>query len=166
VPKVYLSLGSNIGDRKKHLRAAVKILKEHEEIKLTEISSLYETEPEGNPRQRKFYNLAVGLKTNLSPRDLLKLCLSIEELFKRERKTKWGPRTIDLDILLYGAKEVEERDLQIPHPRLKERAFMIIPLLEIAPQVKVPSGVPVQSYLDGLQEKAILGVKKIGNLEE
>lgn len=163
MPKVYLSLGSNMGDRKAYLRAAVKILRTHKDIRLTEVSSVYETDPEDLTSQRRFYNLAVGLETKLSPAELLHVCQFIEEFLQRERKIKWGPRTIDVDILIYGSEEVKESNLQIPHARLAQRAFMLIPLLEIAPHVKLPTGIPVREYLNLLKTKA--GVRRIGSLE-
>ncbi len=146
--RAYLSLGSNIGDRKAYLRAAVKMLKAHKDISVTAISPVYETEPEGYENQRKFYNLVLEIETKLNPENLLDVCRAIEEILKRKRKNKWGPRTIDLDILLYDDLEIREGELVLPHPRMHERLFVLIPLLEIAPQLKLRGGLFIKDYLD------------------
>ncbi len=161
--KTYLSLGSNIGDRKAYLRAAIRLLGKHKDIEIGKISFVYETEPEGYIKQRKFYNLVLELETSLAPKDLLKICNFIEGLLKRERDIKWGPRTIDLDILIYNGDKIDEEGLKIPHPLLCERNFVLVPLLEIAPNVKLPSGVPVRHFFDKLTS---VEVKSIGRVDD
>ncbi|MDI6822422.1 MAG: 2-amino-4-hydroxy-6-hydroxymethyldihydropteridine diphosphokinase [Actinomycetota bacterium] len=163
MPKAYLSLGSNIGDRRAYLRAAIKILKNHKDVEIRNISGIYEAEPEGYVSQRKFYNIAIEVETILSPMELLRACQFVEEFLKRKRKIKWGPRTIDIDILLYGSQEIKGKELVIPHPLMCQRAFMLMPLLEIAPDAKFPSGLPVSSCLDSLS--APFNAIRIGNLE-
>ncbi|WP_050613597.1 2-amino-4-hydroxy-6-hydroxymethyldihydropteridine diphosphokinase [Bacillus testis] len=136
----FLSLGSNLDDRLSYLREAVELLRQHDKIEVTNVSSLYETEPVGYTDQGKFLNLAVKLHTALSAEELLKVCQDIEQQLGRKRIIRWGPRTIDLDILLYNQDNIESDDLSVPHPRMHERAFVIIPLLEIEPHIKLPSG--------------------------
>ena len=145
--KVYIALGSNIGDREASLREAIKFLKNHSSIKITKISSLYESEPVGPVKQGNFYNMVVEIETELTPENLLSACQLIEQRLKRKKTVKWGPRTIDLDILLYDFLEVNLEELIIPHPEMKNRAFVLVPLLEIAPEAKLPSGKTLRNYL-------------------
>jgi 2-amino-4-hydroxy-6-hydroxymethyldihydropteridine diphosphokinase len=159
--RVYLSLGSNLGNRKATLRKAVEILKANPYFRLRRISSLYETEPQDFKRQRKFFNIVLAAETSLSPHELLELCQSTENIMGRQREIEKGPRVIDVDILLYDSEETSNSLLLIPHPRLKERAFVLIPLLEIAPQLALPSGVYLSSFLGKVEGQQ---VKRIGNL--
>lgn len=129
--KVYLSLGSNIGNKKKHIDEAVKMLDSNDNINILKVSSFYETEPVGFENQDNFYNIALELETNLSPYELLDYCQTIEIKLKRKRLIKWGPRTIDIDVLLYEGITSNDEKLLIPHPRMTERAFVIIPLYEL-----------------------------------
>ncbi|MDO8885918.1 2-amino-4-hydroxy-6-hydroxymethyldihydropteridine diphosphokinase [Candidatus Oleimmundimicrobium sp.] len=161
--KVYIGLGSNIGDREAYLRAAIRLLKKHKDIEVKKVSSIYETEPENYTEQRKFYNLVLELKTSLPPDELLKICNFIESLLKRKREIKWGPRTIDLDILLYDELEINEENLKIPHSLMCERSFVLVPLLEIASDLKLSSGVPIKEFLDKLPP---FKIKLIGRVEE
>ena len=133
----YLSLGSNIGDRLVYLRKATRRLNEHLEINVAKISSIYETAAWGLEDQADFYNLVLEVKTNLTPVALLKVCQKIEHELERNRGIRWGSRTIDIDILLYEGVEISEECLTIPHPYLLERAFVTIPLAEIAPNEQV-----------------------------
>jgi 2-amino-4-hydroxy-6-hydroxymethyldihydropteridine diphosphokinase len=133
---VYLSLGSNLGDREGNLRAAIASLGELGEVK--QVSSLYETEPVEFTEQPWFLNCAVELQTELSPRELLNSMLAIEHAMGRERVQPKGPRLIDLDILLFGDSVVNEKSLTIPHPAMHERKFVLEPLAEIAPQAVHP----------------------------
>lgn len=135
--KAYLSLGSNIGDKKNNLHSAIKLLKENENIKVNIISSLYETEPVGFVEQDKFYNIVVEISTSLNPYKLLEYLNEIEEKLFRERIIRWGPRTIDIDILLYDNFISDDEKLTIPHPRMKERAFVMIPLYEVSKDVLI-----------------------------
>lgn len=129
----YLSLGSNMGDRLKMLKQAVRLLMEHPGVDVRKISSLYETDPVGFIEQSAFLNMVVYLQTDLSALELLDLCQEIERELNRKREIRWGPRTIDLDILLYNHDALNTERLTIPHPRMHERAFVLVPLLEIDP---------------------------------
>jgi 2-amino-4-hydroxy-6-hydroxymethyldihydropteridine diphosphokinase len=128
----YLSVGSNMGDREGLLKRAIDLLHEFPEILIENISSIYETDPVGFTDQPLFLNLAIKLKTTLSPQALLSKMQEVESKLDRKRIQKWGPRTIDLDILLYNSVSIQTDMLEIPHPRMLERAFVLIPLSEIA----------------------------------
>ncbi|EFI84895.1 2-amino-4-hydroxy-6-hydroxymethyldihydropteridine diphosphokinase [Listeria grayi] len=133
--KVYLSIGTNMGERETNLEAAVVGLKDHPQIKVVGVSSIYETDPVGYEDQASFLNIAVEIATSLAPHDLLTFCLALEKKIGRVRLFKWGPRLIDIDILLYDDQIIQTEDLIVPHPLMKERAFVMIPLLEIAPEL-------------------------------
>ena len=129
----YLSLGSNMGDRLDMLKQAVRFLMGHPSIDVLRISSLYETEPVGFTEQAPFLNMVVHIKTDLAALELLDVCQDIEKRLDRKRIVRWGPRTIDLDILLYNQDNMKSERLTVPHPRMHERAFVRIPLLELNP---------------------------------
>ncbi|MBR3627787.1 MAG: 2-amino-4-hydroxy-6-hydroxymethyldihydropteridine diphosphokinase [Elusimicrobia bacterium] len=133
---IYLSLGSNIGNRRKNLEKAVKEL-EKNNIKKIKISSFYETEPVG-PKQRNFYNVAGKFETNLSPQNLLKTVKQIEDKIGRKKTYRWGPRVIDIDILFYGKQIIKSKKLIIPHKEIINRAFVLVPMVEIVPKVVHP----------------------------
>ncbi len=134
----FIALGSNLGDRAAYLNRAVEMLRQTNGITVTALSSYYNTAPVGFEEQPDFLNAVVGIKTTLPPNELLRICAAIESELKRERIIHWGPRTIDLDILLYGDRIVDEDTLIIPHPRMQERSFVLEPLNEIAPQALHP----------------------------
>jgi 2-amino-4-hydroxy-6-hydroxymethyldihydropteridine diphosphokinase len=134
----YIGLGSNLGDREKMLRGALDALREHEGIEVTSVSRFHETEPVGPP-QGKYLNAVAEIRTTLDPRELLGALQGIEDRFGRERAVRWGPRTLDLDLLLYGDEIINEPDLQVPHPHMHERLFVLEPLCEIAPHVIHPA---------------------------
>jgi len=136
-PAVFLGLGSNLGDREAALRGAVTSLAGHG-FRVTAASSLYLTEPVGGPPQGWFLNAVVGGETTLEPAALLEACLAIERAAGRERAQPNGPRTLDLDLLLYGERVVEAPGLSVPHPRLHERRFVLVPLVELAPEARHP----------------------------
>ena len=153
----YLSLGSNMGDRLDMLKQAVRLLMEHPAIEIASISSLYETEPVGFTAQEPFLNMVVRVQTDLSPLELLDFCQEVEQQLQRKRVVRWGPRTIDLDILLYNQEKIASERLVVPHPRMHERAFVLIPLQEINPLFKeVPElpeqGVRLWKTYSGLEE--------------
>ena len=127
----YISLGTNMGDRYSFLKMAVRSLKDNSQLKLVNCSSIYETDPVGYEDQDLFLNMAVEVKTVLTAQELLDVCLAIEKDLGRKREIRWGPRTIDLDILLYNQENIETETLIIPHPRMQERAFVMVPLLEM-----------------------------------
>jgi len=136
----YLSLGSNLGERRENLRAAIRMLEDRASCIITVVSSLYETKPVGLVEQPDFLNAVIAVKTTLSPADLLERCMKTEETLGRQRTIRWGPRVIDIDILLYEDVSMETENLIIPHPRMAERAFVLIPLAEIAPDVQIGDG--------------------------
>jgi 2-amino-4-hydroxy-6-hydroxymethyldihydropteridine diphosphokinase len=136
----FLSLGGNMGDRFAYLKEAIRRLREHPQLIIGQISSIFETEPVGYTEQPAFLNLVVGGNTSLSAHQLLLTLNAVEENLGRKRDIRWGPRTIDIDILLYGSELVMEENLQIPHPRMLERLFVLIPLAEIAPKELIPIG--------------------------
>lgn len=137
---VFLGLGSNLGDRAANLRAAADLIAKNVG-KIAKRSHVYETQPWGNPDQGAFLNQVVMANTILDPRDLLDKISRIERELGRERRRdqdKWGPRTIDIDILFYGKRIVRDKGLEIPHPELHKRAFVLVPLMEIAPDLEHP----------------------------
>lgn len=133
---VYLSLGSNLGDRRENLRAAIRRISEH--ITIDAISSVYETAPVGPQGQPAFLNLCLASRTNFMPHDLLHFLQSIEWVGGRRPTYRWGPRVIDIDLLLYGDRRLAAPDLTIPHPEMTRRAFVLVPLAEIAPDLDHP----------------------------
>lgn len=135
---VYLGLGSNVGDRVDYIRRALDLLEKHPLIHVTKVSSFYETEPVEYPDQGWFVNAAAEIDTDLAPMALLDALQGIEKQLQRQRTIRWGPRTIDLDVLLFGEDLVAEPRLQIPHIRMQDRAFVLVPLAEIAPEVNHP----------------------------
>jgi 2-amino-4-hydroxy-6-hydroxymethyldihydropteridine diphosphokinase len=135
---IFLSLGSNLGNRETYLQRALNRLREHPQITLTQLSSVYETEPVGNVDQDSFLNMVAQGETSLSPEQLLHVIQNVEQDLGRRREIYWGPRTIDIDILLYNNKRIDSEELVIPHPRMTERAFVLIPLAEIAPGWIIP----------------------------
>jgi len=148
----YIGTGSNLGDRERNVAEALRLLGEAEGIAVTAASGLHETEPVGGPPgQGRFLNGAARLETSLSPQGLLDVLLGIEEQLGRVRTAPWGPRNIDLDLLLYDTVTVNEPDLVVPHPRMHRRRFVLAPLAEIAPDVVVPTlGLTVRELLDDL----------------
>lgn len=157
---VYLSLGSNLLDRQKLLKEATRRLCHLPETRLLAESSIYETPAWGNTNQSDFLNMACYLETQLDPLAFLHYCQAIENDLGRIRHEKWGPRTIDIDILLFGHYQLQSKELQIPHPYMKERAFVLLPLLEIAPNLTSDGKNDyLKKYLATLDCQAI---KKIG----
>jgi 2-amino-4-hydroxy-6-hydroxymethyldihydropteridine diphosphokinase len=128
--RAYLGLGSNLGDRVALLRAAVAGLPD-----VAATSPVYETDPVGGPEQGSYLNLVVELATDRSPRQLLELCQAAEQAAARVREERWGPRTLDVDVLWIDDVEVDEPDLQVPHPRMFERRFVLAPLADLAPDL-------------------------------
>lgn len=145
----YLGIGSNVGDRVLFCRRAVEGLESTAGIAVQQVSSLYETSPVGGPPQRSFVNLVLKLESDLSARSLLEATQAIENKLGREPSDiHWGPRVVDLDILLYGDEKISEPDLEIPHPRITQRRFVLVPLLEIEPDAADPWGTRYADVLD------------------
>lgn len=157
----YIGLGSNIEPRKQYLDQAIQKLTENSKIKLQKQSSIYETEPVSYTNQDKFLNMVIEINTSFTSLELLIVCQEIETLLGRERMIKNGPRTLDLDILLFNSENKDLDRLQIPHPRLHERAFVLVPLCEIAPHLKMPtSGKVIKAFLNNLPHEDLTGVVK------
>lgn len=151
---VYLSLGSNMESRIGYLEKAISKLRLMKDSEVTAISSIYETDPVGYIDQPSFLNLVVCLKTTLPPFELLAETQQIENELGRKREIRWGPRTIDLDILLYDQENMKMESLTLPHPRMWQRSFVIIPLLEVAPDLSFDvQGVSLKQVYDQLQDK-------------
>ncbi|HOB81647.1 MAG TPA: 2-amino-4-hydroxy-6-hydroxymethyldihydropteridine diphosphokinase [Peptococcaceae bacterium] len=144
--KVYFSLGSNQGKPLENLLTAIGLLRERVLEELLAVSGIYQTEPISQVPQADFLNLVLMGTTKLSPEETLEECLQIEQEMGRVRTVRWGPRTIDIDLLLFGAREINTKKLQIPHPRMKERAFVLVPLREIASEcfARLQAAVPEQ----------------------
>jgi len=147
----FVGIGSNLGDREAHVRSALELLAAEKEIEVVAVSELRETEPVGPVEQGPFVNGAVRLATELPPRQLLERLLAIEQRLGRVRKERFGPRTIDLDLLVYGDAVVDEPGLMVPHPRLHERRFALEPLADLAPDLVVPGSGPISALLAKLE---------------
>ena len=138
-PTAYIALGGNLGDRRANIERAVDLLRATPGVRVGKVSSFIETPAVGGPPgSPPFLNAAAELETTLSPRELLDRLLEIEQTLGRQRREKWGPRVIDLDLLLYGEQTIAEPNLQVPHPLMHERRFVLEPLAEIAPQARHP----------------------------
>ncbi|WYP26666.1 2-amino-4-hydroxy-6-hydroxymethyldihydropteridine diphosphokinase [Alkalihalobacillus sp. FSL W8-0930] len=154
MPNVYISLGSNMESRIGYLEKAISKLRLMKDSEVTAVSSIYETDPVGYVDQPSFLNLVVCLNTTLSPIELLAETQQIENQLGRKREIRWGPRTIDLDILLYDQENMKMESLTLPHPRMWQRSFVIIPLLELAPDLSFDlQGVTLKEVYNQLQDK-------------
>jgi 2-amino-4-hydroxy-6-hydroxymethyldihydropteridine diphosphokinase len=152
----FLALGSNLGDRLATLQRAVDLLGASERIDVVRSSRVYETEPVG-PAQPRYLNAVLEVETALEPHALLERCLAVEAELGRERAERWGPRTLDVDVLTYDEREIHERDLEIPHPRMHERGFVLVPLRELTADPMLPGGRTLASLR--LAPDAVLGVR-------
>lgn len=161
--QTWIALGSNIAPRETYLQQAIQMLSEYEEIKLNQVSTVYETEPVGYENQDQFLNLVAEVETSLDPMELLRICQKIEQDLGRKRIIRWGPRTVDLDILLYSTENMNVEELILPHPRMHERAFVLVPLAEIAPKLLLKDK-RVQEWLDTLPAQDVQGVRSWGSL--
>lgn len=138
--RAFIGLGGNLGDPQKAMREALRMLAASPDIHIAAVSSLYRTPPWGKVDQPDFLNAVAEVETCLEPRALLDFCLATESRLKRVRTERWGPRVIDMDILWFEGRCVDEAGLQVPHPRMGERAFVMVPLAEIAPALAVGEG--------------------------
>jgi len=136
----FLGLGSNLGDRLANLKAAVDALQAEPGLRVAASSRVWETTPVGGPPQPDYLNAVIRIETDLSARDLLDIARRVESRLGRIRKERWGARTIDVDVLLYDEEEIDEPDLMVPHPRIMQRAFVLLPLLELEPDPVLPDG--------------------------
>ncbi len=143
----YIALGSNLGDRERHLHAAFAALRTLRGVREVVASRVYETDPLGPGEQRPYLNAVARVSTELSPRDLLDRLLAIERSEGRERGERNAPRTLDLDLLLYGERELDEPGLVVPHPRMAQRAFVLEPLCDLAPDLVIPGASATVSAL-------------------
>ncbi len=149
----YLGLGANLGQAELTVRQAIESFKKHPSIQNVQVASLYKTHPVDADGEN-YCNTVVAIETTLSPQALLILCQSIENAFHRTRSYRNAPRTLDIDILLYGVHCIEEDDLVIPHPRLTDRAFVLVPLLELNPHIEIPKAGPALVFLKKLHFSA------------
>jgi 2-amino-4-hydroxy-6-hydroxymethyldihydropteridine diphosphokinase len=150
--RVYIGVGANLGNRPETIARALELLGRQDGVEVVAVSTLRETDPVGFLEQPRFLNGAVALETELPPRDLLERLLAVELALGRTRDgPRFGPRIIDLDLLLYGSREVAEPGLTVPHPRLAERPFALEPLVELDPELEIPGRGRVSDLLRGLQ---------------
>ena len=160
--EVYLALGSNLGDREKNLNEAIKEIGQISSVTITRISDIYETAPVGYAEQDDFLNMALAINTKLEPLDLLQQLQEIENLLKRTRNIHWGPRTIDIDILLYDNKTIALPNLIVPHPRMLERAFVLRPLKDVFQGEEI-NGVSFDELINKCNDKSgVKTYKKMG----
>lgn len=153
----FLGLGANLGDRLANLQRAVDLLAEAPGLTAVRSSRVYETEPVGGPTQGDYLNAVVEIRTDLPPHDLLRACLDVEARMGRVRAQRWGPRPIDVDVLTYGDRTIDEPDLVVPHPRMHERGFVLVPLAELAADPMLPDGRHLASMR--LRPGVMLGVR-------
>ncbi len=153
--QVFIALGANIAQPAKQIRRAVALICLLPQTRLVKTSSFYCTAPVGYADQPDFINAVVELRTSLSAEELLESLLAIESALGRERTIPNGPRTIDLDLILYGEQTIEEKELVVPHPRMHERAFVLIPLTEIAPDVIIPGIGPASAQLTSVADQSL-----------
>lgn len=135
--EVLIGLGGNIGDPLASMRSALKALDDHPGCKVERVSSVWKTPPWGVTDQPDFLNACAAVSTTLEPRAFLELCLTIEKKLKRVRDLRWGPRSIDIDVLFFGDRRISEEGLNVPHPRIADRAFVLVPLSEVSPERKL-----------------------------
>lgn len=156
---IFLGLGSNLGHRFENLASAVSLIGRLPRTTILNRSSVYETEPVGYRDQANFLNQVVRVETGLLPNELLAECLAIEKRFGRERRIKWGPRTLDIDLLLWGEVVVQSSNLILPHPRFAMRRFVLEPLCEIAPFFRTPlNQQKVQALLESCPDTAAVAL--------
>lgn len=157
--RAFLSLGGNLGDPARAMAAALQMLDASDDVRVTAVSSLYRTPPWGKLDQPDFLNVTAEVVTSLAPLELLELCLDVERRLKRVRNERWGPRLIDIDVLLHGDSRVSDAGLEVPHPRMLDRAFVMVPLAEIAPELFL-AGRPAAEWADALDST---GIDKLDN---
>ena len=154
-----IGLGSNLGDRAQHIAEAVAALSDLGSR--LRVSSLYETAAIGGPRQGDYLNAVAVIDTEMPARALLERCLEIERESGRERRERWGPRTLDLDLLFYGDERINDTDLTVPHPRMTERRFVLEPLLEVWPDAALPDGTPLAEFRSAIADQEVRKVEAL-----
>jgi len=161
---IVLGLGSNLGDREENLRTALRLLTADSKVQVEKVSSLYETDPVGVIDQNAFLNAVVVVKTTLTPEELIEYCLIVEARMGRVRELRWGPRNIDIDLLCYDDFSIQTETLTIPHPRMKERKFVLIPLLETVGDIMLYGSSRISELLSACPEdsEAVILYKKSG----
>ncbi|RCW41382.1 2-amino-4-hydroxy-6-hydroxymethyldihydropteridine diphosphokinase [Paenibacillus prosopidis] len=148
--EAYIALGSNMGEREQLLQEAIDLIDAHEHIEVARVSGIYETDPVGYTDQPAFLNMALAVRTELQPLLLLRQLLSFEQQLGRIRQIRWGPRTIDLDLLLYHNVRMDQEELTLPHPRMMERSFVLVPLNDVIEQSH-----PLQDQVRAASEAAL-----------
>jgi 2-amino-4-hydroxy-6-hydroxymethyldihydropteridine diphosphokinase len=161
--RAHVGLGSNLGDRMANLDTAVRVLDADEQTHVMAVSRVYETAPVGGPEQGPYLNAVAVLETDRSPHELLKLLQATEDGLGRVREERWGPRTADLDLILYDGPRIDSPELTVPHPRARERAFVLVPLCDADPFARFPDGELATTALARLGP--VSGVVPVGDLE-
>lgn len=154
--EAFVGFGSNVGDKIANIREGARMLRESDGIQALELSPLYRTAPVGKTDQDWFVNAVARVRLSVSVRALLERCLEVERALKRERQERWGPRTLDLDVLLFGSDRIKEEGLEVPHPRMLQRAFVLAPLADLRPELVI-EGKPVWEWLNasGIADQAL-----------
>jgi 2-amino-4-hydroxy-6-hydroxymethyldihydropteridine diphosphokinase len=155
-----IGLGSNLGDKAGNIERAIGRMDQLGAV--TAVSTIYQSAPIGGPDQPPYYNAVVLLETDLEPRALLDGLLGIEQMQGRQRRERWGPRIIDLDVLLYGAEEIDDPGLIVPHPRMTERRFVLDPLLEVWPDAALPDGTPLRTKRAAVADQQVQPLAPVG----
>lgn len=155
----YIGIGGNVGDVFASMKSALNLLNDHPQISVNKISKIYKTPPWGIEDQDWFLNACASVETTLTAQELLKICLEVELALKRVREIRWGPRTIDLDVLVFGKEKIKQDNLQVPHPRMHERAFVLMPMADIAPDL-VLNGKTISQWLEAIDTTGIQTTEK------
>lgn len=150
--RAYLGLGTNMGDREGYLIEACKIINSNPKINILNESKIYETKAWGYTEQDDFLNMCLEIQTILTPQQLLEVCADVELKLERVRNIKWGPRSIDVDILFYANEIINEENLIVPHPKIRERAFVLIPLMDLNEELEI-DGKKISYYLEQLSDE-------------
>ena len=158
--KAYLGLGTNMGDKQAYLKEACKIISDNPNINIVKISKIYKTKAWGYTNQDDFLNICIEVDTNLSPEELLEVCHEVENKLNRVRVIRWGPRTIDVDILFFNNIISTDENLILPHPRIKERAFVLIPLMDLNKELVIDNKT-ISYYLSNLEKEELKQVEEV-----
>lgn len=162
---ILLGLGSNMGDREQNLQQALCLLEKDGSVRINQVSSIYETNPFGVMDQADFLNMAASVETHLAPEKLLQMCLNVEKAVGRIRTRHWGPRIIDIDLLVYDNVQMKDEALTLPHPEIARRAFVWVPLRDIMPQLQLADGRTVEELAADTTEISKQGVRLWKNIE-